>query len=311
MKTSFKINQIGIGGNAFGYFNDQNETQKILYKSLNLNIKILDTSDTYSNGNSERYIGNILYNNNIRSNFLICSKCGLKPYEKADNKFTKLRIENKFFSSLKRLKTDYLDYYAIHNYDRSTPINEILSTLQSLAEKGYLLNYGISNVNYKQYLLLQKLKKKYYNLSYFQILHNLFNRDNEVILSNSKKNKDTIFTYGSLLRGILTGKYLDDNLDISKTRFNNSTKLREHLSEKMFKFLRDYKTLCNYFNIKMIHASIYYSIYNTSSSVLIGFRDSKQLTNLANGFDSKIENVFFYELNKLLKDHQNFKINYF
>jgi len=311
LKNIFKISQIGIGGNAFGYYLDQNDTNKVLYKSLDLNIKKIDTSDTYSNGNSERFIGRTLYDNNLRNKFIIFSKCGLKSYENASNKFSKKKIENKFFSSLKRLKTDYLDYYAIHNYDKSTPIEEILSTLQSLSNRGYLLNYGFSNVNINQYLYMQRLKKYYINLNYFQILHNLFNRENEVILSKSKINKDTIITYGSLLRGILTGKYLDKDLDISKTRFNNSLKLREHLSEKMYVFLQEYEQLCNIFDIKMTHASIYYSIYSYSKSVLIGFRDSNQLNNLSIGFNKKVDELFFYKLKNLLKLYGNLKINYF
>lgn len=311
MNTFFRINQIGIGGNAFGYFIDQNDTKKVLYKSLDLNIKKIDTSDTYSNGNSESFIGKTLYDNKLRNKFIIFSKCGLKSYENANSKFSRKKIENKFFSSLKRLKTDYLDYYAIHNYDKSTPIEEILSTLQNLCNRGYLLNYGISNVNYNQYLYMQRLKKNFTNLNYFQLLHNLFNRENEVILSKSTINKDTIITYGSLLRGILTGKYLDEGLDISKTRLNNSLKLREHLSKKMYIFLREYNQLCNMFDIKMTHASIYYSIYNYSKSVLVGFRDSNQLNNLSIGFDKKVDELFFYRLKNLLKVYNNLKINYF
>ena len=55
----------------------------------------------------------------------------------------------KINESLKRLNTDYIDIYQLHNFDDYTPPNETFETLEQLKLEGKILNYGVSNYNKK------------------------------------------------------------------------------------------------------------------------------------------------------------------
>ena len=49
--------------------------------------------------------------------------------------------------SLQRLETDYIDLYQIHYRDSSTPIGEVVETLEKMKQKGYIRFYGLSNIH--------------------------------------------------------------------------------------------------------------------------------------------------------------------
>ena len=235
------LNKCVLGGNIFTFL-DKKESHNLISKSLELGIKSIDTSDTYGNGLSEKYIGNIL-RTIPRQELKIYTKAGTTFITESNGLYTKKNLIRKINESLKRLNTDYIDIYQLHNFDNYTPPNEIFETLEQLKLEGKILNYGVSNYNEKNLLELQKLdllKHIYSN----QVHYNLVNRHN---LNLSKFSK--LIVYGALARGLFrdnpedsfrvfkSKKINDDkNSDIFKSIFAPSPKYAIDIFLEFFKF---------------------------------------------------------------------------
>jgi aryl-alcohol dehydrogenase-like predicted oxidoreductase len=304
------IHPIGIGANIFGYSTTFKQTKDILAKCNYYGLNLIDTADVYSNNLSEEYIGKIINLKEFRGKFYISTKAGLLPGESADGKFTNNYLVDKVDASLKRLKTERIDFYLLHRFDKKNNLIEILNTLQNLSKIGKIRYFGFSNLNEKEYALIIKNKKEFKNLNYNQSLYNIFCEKNVPIIENCKKDNIFSTTYGSLLRGILTEKYLKNNVS-KKSRLFKSDKVKKHLSIKMINFLKILKTEVEKFKMNIPQFAIYNAINNGSQSTIVGMRNLSQIKNICQNFDLKQLNNANKIRFLLDKKISNFKISYY
>ncbi|WP_426756033.1 aldo/keto reductase [Myxococcus sp. Y35] len=107
----------------------------------------IDTADIYSAGRSEEMLGGFMADAGVRDRLVVATKSGFPRVPGTPTaggngaKNIRLAIEG----SLKRLRTDYIDLYWMHVWDRVTPPEEVLQTLTSAVRAGKLLHYGFSN----------------------------------------------------------------------------------------------------------------------------------------------------------------------
>lgn len=107
----------------------------------------IDTADLYSGGRSEEMLGGFIADKAARDRLVLATKSGFPrgqgtPLHGGNGaKNIRLAIE----SSLKRLRTDYIDMYWMHVWDRTTPVEEVLRTLTDAVAAGKILHYGFSN----------------------------------------------------------------------------------------------------------------------------------------------------------------------
>ena len=125
-RTNLNISEVVLGGGwVGGLFIDP--TYQIMEKALEISIKSginwIDTAETYSEGQSEKNIGDLLSALPIKDKLYISSKARLDP--KSSESYGS-QIDRKLDDSLKRLKTDRLDLYQLHN---KITINESTETL--------------------------------------------------------------------------------------------------------------------------------------------------------------------------------------
>jgi aryl-alcohol dehydrogenase-like predicted oxidoreductase len=214
---------------------DKIETINLFNYAFENGINHFDTSDGYLNGEAEKILGEFIQNHK-RENILI----GTKAYfEKENNKLQKgLSKKNIFHSvenSLKKLNTDYIDFFYCHRFDENTPIQETLEAIQILINQGKILHWGVCGFSVYQ------LCKTYFTAKEKLIVapkiaqypYNLFNRSIELDLSSALKELNIqVLGYYPLAQGILTGKYNDGiplnsraSIETLKTQmwdFNNS-----------------------------------------------------------------------------------------
>src|SRR5262249_21334973 len=111
---------------------------------LEAGVNFFDTADIYSQGAAEEILGKAIKGR--RDKVLISTKAtfptGDGPNEQGSSRHHLLRA---FEASLKRLGTDYVDVYFMHGFDALTPVEETLSTLDSLVKSGKVRYIGCSN----------------------------------------------------------------------------------------------------------------------------------------------------------------------
>ena len=134
--SGLRVSLVGLGCNNFGGRIDLEASRKVVHKALDLGITLLDTADTYGNfGGSEEALGQIL--GARRKDIVLASKFGMPMNAEGTIKGASRRyILTEVEASLKRLKTDWLDLYQLHQPDPLTPIEETLRTLDDLVRQG-------------------------------------------------------------------------------------------------------------------------------------------------------------------------------
>jgi aryl-alcohol dehydrogenase-like predicted oxidoreductase len=145
-KSGLRVSLVGLGCNNFGGRIDLEATRKVVHKALDCGITLFDTADTYGErGGSENFLGQIL--GDRRKDIVLATKFGMPMDDAGRLKGGSRRyILRAVEASLKRLKTDWIDLYQLHDYDPSTPIEETLRALDDLVRHGKVRHVGCSNL---------------------------------------------------------------------------------------------------------------------------------------------------------------------
>ncbi len=144
-RSGLRVSTIGLGCNNFGGRIDEAATKAVIHKALDLGITLFDTADVYGErGGSETLIGRILGDD--RKRIVLATKFAM-PMDDSGEKLGGSRryIIAAVEDSLRRLQTDYLDLYQMHQTDPRTPIEETLRALDELIRQGKVRYIGCSN----------------------------------------------------------------------------------------------------------------------------------------------------------------------
>jgi aryl-alcohol dehydrogenase-like predicted oxidoreductase len=139
------VSLVGLGCNNFGGRIDLEASRKVVHKALDLGITLFDTADVYGNqGGSETCLGAIL--GDRRKEIVLATKFAMPMDQDGTLKGASRRyIMSAVEASLKRLKTDWIDLYQVHQPDPLTPIEETLRALDDLVRHGKVRYIGCSN----------------------------------------------------------------------------------------------------------------------------------------------------------------------
>jgi len=192
-----------IGGWMWGG-TDEAESIRTIHTALDLGVNIIDTAPVYGFGVSEQIVGKALEQYGKRNEILIATKVGLQWREgNIYRNSSPARIRQEIEDSLQRLRTDYIDVYQVHWPDPQVPIEETAAVMNQLLEEGKIRAIGVSNFSPAQMDVFRKIAPIHTS----QPPYNLFEREMEKeTLSYTESNGITTLAYGSLCRGLLSGK---------------------------------------------------------------------------------------------------------
>ena len=207
--TEIETSRIALGTWAIGGWmwggTEEQQAVNTIRTALDLGINLIDTAPVYGFGKSEELVGRALAEYGKRDQVIIATKAGLEWDDKGRvvRNSSRQQILREIEDSLHRLRTDYIDIYQIHWPDPATPFEETAETMQDLYREGKIRAVGVSNYTPQQ----MDAFKKSSVLHTSQPPYNLFERGIEDdILPYSIDNNITTLVYGSLCRGLLTGR---------------------------------------------------------------------------------------------------------
>src|SRR3954471_22922247 len=155
MRTRFlgeggpEVSVVGLGTNNFGGRIDYEQSLAVVDAALDAGVTLFDTADIYGQGTSEDFIGRALEGR--RDNVLLATKFG-KPMDERpeERRGSREYIRWAVDGSLRRLRTDVIDVYQMHEPDEGTPIDETLGALHELVQEGKVRYIGSSNYSAQQ-----------------------------------------------------------------------------------------------------------------------------------------------------------------
>jgi aryl-alcohol dehydrogenase-like predicted oxidoreductase len=144
-KTGLKVSELCLGAMTFGREATEEISHKMLDQFVAAGGNFIDTADVYTRGVSEEITGRWLKKQK-RDELVIATKVRFPMGEKPnDVGVSRKHIMAGIEASLKRLQTDYIDLYQVHCWDKGTPLEETLSTLDTLVKRGLVRYIGTSN----------------------------------------------------------------------------------------------------------------------------------------------------------------------
>lgn len=215
--TGFQVSEVGFGawgiggnahGNSYGPTEDE-ESLRAIKTALDLGCTFFDTADVYGHGHSEELLGQALQG--VRDRVIIATKGGSDFYHTPPRlNFTESHLIYAVEQSLKRLGSDYIDLYQLHNPPFSAIEHaRLFEPLEKLKAQGKIRFYGISIHDPAEGLLALKNGKP----AAIQVVYNYLRRDAaEELFPRAIAEGVAIIAREPLANGFLTGKYTKDSI---------------------------------------------------------------------------------------------------
>lgn len=225
------VSELTLGTMTFGegdYYGlkfsfDQQAANELIQTAIDKGINFFDTADMYGNGQSEVILGKAL--GSKRKDVLIASKASFRAGPQPFNAGVSAKhLIEQCEGSLKKLGTDYLDVFLLHQDDPITPIDESLRALENLVQRGLVRYTGFSNYQaWKAATMVQRQKDLGYNSFITSQMHySILNREVEAeFVPMSLHHGIGMMVWSPLSSGFLTGKYTRDNPQPEASRLNS------------------------------------------------------------------------------------------
>ena len=290
-KSGLKVSELCLGTMTFGskgVFNqigkvDLKEASELIGIAFDSGINFFDTADTYSEGESEIVLGKAL--GSKRKDSIICTKVRLNAGGKGPNDqgLSRYHIINGCNDSLKRLNTDYIDIYMVHEFDIHAPLEETLKALDDLVRWGKVRYIGCSNYTAWQFMKALSISEKY-NLEKFityQGYYSLLSRDIEYeIIPLSLDQGVGIMVWSPLSGGYLTGKFHKESSFPKGTRVGDESQmfLPPVDLEKAFRIIDKLEEIAKNHDVSIAQAALNFLLKKPAvSTVILGTRKKEQL----------------------------------
>jgi aryl-alcohol dehydrogenase-like predicted oxidoreductase len=205
--TGLRVSELFFGAMTLA---DRSESRRMLDAYAEAGGNVIDTAVNYGGGDSERILGELL--GDRRDSFVVATKYTVSR-DRADpnaagNSRKNLRLSLE--TSLRRLRTDYVDLYYAHIWDRHTPIEETMRALDDAVQAGKILYAGISDAPAWVVARANTLAewRGWSAFAGLQVRYNLLRRDVErELLPMAEALGMTVAAWGPLAGGVLSGKF--------------------------------------------------------------------------------------------------------
>jgi aryl-alcohol dehydrogenase-like predicted oxidoreductase len=205
-----EVSVVGLGCNNFGRRVDVDGTRAVVDAALEEGITFFDTSNTYGDprGRSEEFLGEVLHGR--RDRIVLATKFGMDMGDGLGPRGSRSYILQAIQASLRRLRTEVIDYYWYHQPDGVTPIAETLEALDGLVRAGTVRYIGASNFSAEQIEEAAAVARDrgFTPFTAIQNNYSLLVRDAERdVLPTCQRLGLGFVPFFPLASGLLTGKY--------------------------------------------------------------------------------------------------------
>lgn len=250
-KSGLRVSELSLGtmtfGEEWGYGANREESYKIFKKYLEANGNFIDTANRYTEGTSEKYIGEFVKETSTRNELVLASKYSLftQANKINDGGNHRKNMVQSLEGTLKRLQTDYLDVFYLHAWDFTTPEEEVLRGLDDLIRSGKVLYIAISDT---PAWIVSKCNaiaelRGWSQFIALQVEYSLITRDAERDLIPMAKAGDIAITaWAPLAGGALTGKYLNNEQGRVKAESKRRSDRSNVIAQKVVDIAKDLNT---------------------------------------------------------------------
>ena len=291
--TDLKVSKICLGCMSFGektktwpWTLDQEKTDQIIKKALDLGINFFDTANCYANGTSEVFIGNSFKKFvKDRKDIIVATKVRWN-----EGQLSKEAIFREIEGSLKRLQMDYIDLYIIHRWDYDHPIEETMEALNELVKQKKVRYLGCSSIFPYQLAKANAIARKNGWAPFVSIQnhYNLLYREEEREMIQLLEEEKMVMTPYSVLAAGRLCRLPEEQSERSKDDTNSDFKYA-HCKDKDKVVILRVKEIADKMKISMTLVALgWFFSKKIVASALLGFTKIEQLEEAVKGLKVKL-----------------------
>ena len=280
-RTDLRVSRLSFGTMPFGSQADQAAANHLVDRCLDAGISFFDTANTYNRGRAEEILGKAL--GSRRPRIVLASKVRY-PWGDAPDEVGLARgaMLKAIDASLRRLGTDYVDLYYLHQPDDNVPIEETLATMDELVRAGKVRYPAVSNFAAWQVCEIHAIsEKRGYRPPYVsQPMYNLLARGiEEEYLAFARRFGVAVVPYNPLAGGFLTGKHTPQSTPEPGSRFhNNPLYLNRYWHEDYFAAVEELGVIARAAGKTLVELSLQWLLTQPQvDSVILGASRLEQL----------------------------------
>ncbi len=298
-------------GEDWGWGSSESESFDIMNHFIEQGGNFIDTANFYTKGHSEKIIGDYLHKElKRRDQLVIATKFFSNLYTGDPNGggANRKSIVSACENSLRRLRSDYIDLYWMHCWDRFTPIDETMSALDDLVRAGKVRYIGFSDTPAWKVAQAQTISswRGWAPLIALQIEYSLLERTVEgELVPMALELGLGITPWSPLKQGILTGKYKRE--DVNKIEPGRGDWVKNYLSDKAFEIIDELSAIGKELGATPAAVALAWVKSKPGvASTIIGARTLKQLEENLAALDLKLSFEQIRRLDEISKPTLNF-----
>lgn len=215
-RSGLKVSRLALGtmtfGDDWGWGADESTSAQMFDAYIEKGGNFFDTADLYTNGRSEEILGKLIADRGLRDRAVIATKFSYNgdPGNPNAGGNGRKNIMRAVEGSLRRLGSDYIDLYILHTWDRLTPAEEVMRTLDDLVRAGKVRHVGLSDAPAWYAAEAQTVARwrGYEPVSALQLEYNLTERGVEhEFIDLGAAHGMGVMVWSPLASGLLSGKY--------------------------------------------------------------------------------------------------------
>jgi aryl-alcohol dehydrogenase-like predicted oxidoreductase len=277
------VSEVGLGTNNFGTRLDEASVQRVLDVAIDRGITLIDTADIYGNGASEALLGATL--GSRRPNIILATKVGMPVGDSPSQRGLSRRwIIRAIEDSLRRLRTDYIDLYQLHEPDHETPIEETLGALDDLVQAGKVRYLGTSNFEAGQLIDADRAARSDHRAIPIaaQYVFNLVEDLDHGVLAVTEELRLGLIAARPLAYGFLTGKFRNE-IAPKGARLPDSKRAAQIMTQANFNHLEQLEAFAVGRGHSILELAFAYLLTNSrvSSAIFSASSEAQLLDNVA------------------------------
>lgn len=315
-RTGLQVSRLCLGTMTFGLQIDEAASRLVLDRAAAGGVTFIDTADVYPLGGGVELVGTTeeiigRWMKGRRHEFVLATKCfgrtGPQPWDVGNNR---RHILDAIDASLRRLRTDFIDLYQLHQDDPETPLDETLRALDDVVRSGKVRYIGCSN--FLAYRLARALGRSdalglarfdcvqpRYNLLFRQFERDLF----PLCLEEGVG----VIPYNPLAGGMLSGKHKPGAAPAAGTRFTipNAGQMYQdrYFHEREFATVEAFAKLADEAGMKPVTLAVAWTMHNPAiTSPIIGASRAEQLDDSLAAADVTLDKDLLAKLDELTRE---------
>ena len=305
--SDLQVSEIALGSwLTYGLGVDDTAARACVEKAFEVGINFFDTSNVYGRGGAETFLGEVL-ESHPRDSYVLATKLFFPMDDTGENQgLSRQQVFKQIDDSLRRLRTDYVDLYQCHRYDRQTPLEETMEALTEVVRQGKARYIGFSEWTPEQIRAALHLSPPSEKFVSSQPQYSILWRVPEhEVFPLCAANGISQIIWSPLGQGVLTGKYKPGEPPPPDTRMGNEMgwAMDNFRDDDVLEAVQRLRPIAEGLGITMAQLALAWVLREPNvASAIIGASRPEQVAENAAASGIELEDTTLQQIDEILSD---------